>query len=208
LPSFFPTPQTIVPPQDYNVGVPLSQTRQNSRLVAQAQRKASQNGLNDNAANKTETQLASSEASRARKPQGTLVFQAPQLTDSSSKDPQAKDSTVTPASSETKKANNFEKTNKIRQTGSFTPITVRSADGFEAKGTLIAVSSPGDGAPRYALLDAAGNNLSINAYLESSKGVILESFVGKKVGVKGNVGSVAVDGQTYKLIIVSSVFPL
>ena len=208
LPSLFPTPQTIVPPQDYNVGVPLSQTRQNSRLVAQAQRKASQNGLNDNAANKTETQLASSEASRARKPQGTLVFQAPQLTDSSSKDPQAKDSTVTPASSETKKANNVEKTNKIRQTGSFTPITVRSADGFEAKGTLIAVSSPGDGAPRYALIDAAGNNLSINAYLESSKGVILESFVGKKVGVKGNVGSVAVDGQTYKLIIVSSVFPL
>lgn len=207
LPSLFPSPQEIVPPQDYNVGVPLSQTRQNSRLVAQAQRKAAQNGLNDNLG-KTETQLASSETTGARKPQGTLVFQAPQLIDSQSKDAQTREAAVAPASSETKKANSNEKSGKIRQTGSFTPVTIRSADGFEAKGTLIAVSSPGDGAPRYALLDAAGNNLNINAYLEASKGVILESFVGKKVGVKGSVGSVAVDGQINKLVIVSSVFPL
>ncbi|MBP5622188.1 MAG: hypothetical protein J6X44_09255, partial [Thermoguttaceae bacterium] len=99
LPSLFPAPQEIVPPQDYNVGVPLSQTRQNSRLVAQAQRKAAQNSLNDNVG-KTETQLASSETASARKPQGTLVFQAPQLVDSPSKGAQTKGTdSIAPASS-------------------------------------------------------------------------------------------------------------
>lgn len=210
LPSLFPTPQTIVPPQDYNVGIPLSQTRQNSRLVAQAQNKAVKKEHNtDNVKTaQTETLVTSTEAKKERKPQGTLVFQAPQFSEVLSGDSEENNKAIAPASSETKKASGGESANKIRQTGSFTPVTVRSKDGFDAKGTLIAVSSPGDGAPKYGLLDATGGSLNINAYLESSKGVILEKFVGKKVGVKGNVGAVSVDGQLYKLVIVSSVFPL
>ena len=177
-----------------------------------------------------ETALASNQTEIQRTPQGELVFEAPKIETSEQQNESVKvasateprwrsvplpsqstnnatdgSSKVSPASSEAKE-NGTE--NKIRQTNGFTPVTIRSKDGFDAKGVLVASASPGDGAPRYALLNPSGAEFSVLAYLQSSRGVILESFIGKRVGVKGEVGTVSVGGKAYKLVVVKSVFPL
>lgn len=211
LPSLFPTTQSIVPPQNYNVGIPLSQNRKNSKLVAQARSKPS-NGLNKEISAIPETQLAANAQnvsktaaqSKARKSQGITVFQAPQVAQTESRPAPQTNGAISSASSEVPQKPDQP---KIRQTNAFKPVAVRTKNGYDAEGTLLAVSSAGEGAPRYALMDATGGNFRITAYLESSKGVILERFVGKKIGVKGNVGTIAVDGKPFKLVVVNSAFP-
>lgn len=231
LPSILPSAQVIVPPQDYNV-VAQNHARQNANLVAKAQRKRQEKNVETpNGVNATESQLATTDSSQShtetpkssanRQRTGTLVFQAPQqpnetnpeqassivkATPNASKPAgvQSQNSTIAPASSNVQKSE--KKSSKIRQTGSFTPITVRTKDGFDAKGALVAISK-GEGSPQYALLEAKDAEFNVGAYVKAGRGVVLEKFVGKQVGVKGNVGTVEVDGKTYKLVVVNSIFP-
>ena len=143
-----------------------------------------------------------------RKATGSTLFQQPQIAQKEASDKKDADGPVSLASSNEKKEKSGSATpNKIRQANNFTPIAVRTKDGYDATGTLIATGESGAGAPRFALLDASGGTLTFTAYLESSKGVVLEQFVGKKVGVKGNVGTIRVGEKTYKLVVVNSVFP-
>lgn len=208
LPSLFPTTQEIVPPQDYNVGVPLSQNRQNSKLVAKAQSKLNKQEPALEQQVKEQLVAETPVQKPARKATGSTLFQQPQIAQKEASDKKDADGPVSLASSNEKKEKSGSTTpNKIRQANNFTPIAVRTKDGYDATGTLIATGESGAGAPRFALLDASGGTLTFTAYLESSKGVVLEQFVGKKVGVKGNVGTIRVGEKTYKLVVVNSVFP-
>lgn len=209
LPSLLPSAQVIVPPQDYDMGVSSDRPRLNSKLAAQTP-----NVLPKAAASETpvqETQIAQAPTpAPTRRSQGTLVFQAPKIDGVSEAKTQnvqePNDNKILPASSNAPKVNG-DSPNKIRQTSGFTPVTVRTKEGFDAKGTLIAISPAGDGAPRFALLDSSGGEFNIHAYLQPGKGVVLERFVGSHVGVKGNIGTIGVNGKTYKLVVVNSIFP-
>lgn len=155
--------------------------------------------------------------------QGSLVFQSPQLAANNrvnvnTPEPKSDDSTrwqavstepTTPAESQILPVSGTETRetpNKIRQTSAFTPVTSQSFDNFDSAGTLIELSNVSDGAPRYALLDKTGNSFNVVAYLDAGKGVSLEKFVGQKVVVKGSTGTVTVDGNTLRHIVVSSLF--
>ena len=96
--------------------------------------------------------------------------------------------------------------NKIRQTGSFTPATSKSFEHFDSSGTLVELADATEGAPKYALLAHNGATLAVVAYLMPDRNVSFSQFIGKKVGVKGASGTVQVDGETKKLIIVKSLF--
>ena len=209
LPSLFPTTQEIVPPQDYNVGVPLSQNRQNSKLVAKAQSKLNKQEQTLEQPAKEQLVAETPVQKPVRKATGSTLFQQPQIAqkETSSDKNDAAGPVSLASSNEKKEKGGTAAPNKIRQANNFTPIAVRTKDGYDATGTLIATGESGAGAPRFALLDASGGTLTFTAYLESSKGVVLEQFVGKKVGVKGNVGTIRVGEKTYKLVVVNSVFP-
>ena len=96
----------------------------------------------------------------------------------------------------------------VRPASAFAPITSKSFDNFDATGVLIELSNVADGAPRYALLDRAGDSFDVVAYLDPSKNVSLDRFVGQKVVVKGASGTVTVDDKPRKHIVVSSLFLL
>ena len=212
LPSLFPTARVIVPPQDYDV-VPETQNRRNEKLVARTRQKKASTNVDLGETTK-ETLVAKVQPPTERKSTGEVEFQEPQIAknDSPTAAPQWRASSeekgnankVAPASASEKVGANKD---KVKQTNSFAPVTIKTKKGFDAEGVLIATSRQGDGAPRFALLDASGGDFSAVAYLSASQGVALERFVGKKVGVKGDVGTVKVNDKTFKLVVVKSVFP-
>ena len=176
LPSLFPEAQVIVPPQDYSVNATYERPRQNERLLAQARQK----DLNkrrvtpETSPNVVPTEglvVASAPLVETQTSNSTIASEAPQVVNSvtngqiianttptgarwravESTPTSQTNANIAPASSEVKKSDD---SSKIKQTSAFTPVTIRTKDGFDAKGSLIATTS-GGGAPRYALIDSS-----------------------------------------------------
>lgn len=222
LPSLFPSAQIIVPPQDYNQGIADNSVRQNSKLVAQALKNSTKERTAPSSTTGAtfneipETSIATNELGQLPKSTGTLVFQEPRIGDdeihsatssrvsqvrSMQQASQNKNEQISPAATNTPR-----KQSRVRQT-SFTPVVVRTKDGFDAKGTLIATASYGEGGPKFAIINQTGGELNIVAYVTPGKGVVLERFIGKQVGLKGSIGTVRVNDKVHKLVIANSVFP-
>ncbi len=216
---------TIVPPQNYNFAKRVAP----SKSIVSA--KLAPGPLRSELA-RHNTPISTSSQSVAAQPtqtrQGALVFQSPQFDASRSpvntnsselvamqdaasnwssvaSDLDARrPSTTLPASFEESKGTNA----GVRQTSAFTPATSKSFDNFDASGVLVELSGVADGAPRYALLDSSGDSFDVVAYLDPDKNVSLDRFVGQKVVVKGASGTVTINNNSRKHIVVSSLFLL
>ncbi len=89
----------------------------------------------------------------------------------------------------------------------FQPISSKSSAAFDAAGVLAKLPKAPKGSPQYALTRPVGDGrFEVVSYLETEKGVSLEPYVGRDVGVKGTLGTIQIGEETRKLTTVRTVF--
>ncbi|MBR2003474.1 MAG: hypothetical protein IKK39_03565 [Thermoguttaceae bacterium] len=88
----------------------------------------------------------------------------------------------------------------------FQPVSSRNVASFDAYGVLAKLPKAPQGTPQYALTRPVGDRFEIVSYLEAERNVSLESYVGRKIGVKGTRGTVQIGKNTQKLTTVQTVF--
>lgn len=96
--------------------------------------------------------------------------------------------------------------NKIRQASAFAPVASQSFKNIDSIGILVELSQTSDGGPRYALLNDNEGDFNIVAYLAPGRNVSFDKFIGQRVVVKGETGTVTVAGKKIKHVVVSSLF--
>jgi len=88
----------------------------------------------------------------------------------------------------------------------FQPVSSRNVASFDAYGVLAKLPKAPQGTPQYALTRPIGDRFEIVSYLEAERNVSLESYVGRKIGVKGTRGTIQIGENTQKLTTVQTVF--
>lgn len=88
----------------------------------------------------------------------------------------------------------------------FQPVSSRNVASFDAYGVLAKLPKAPQGTPQYALTRPVGDRFEIVSYLEAERNVSLESYVGRKIGVKGTRGTIQIGENTQKLTTVQTVF--
>ena len=97
--------------------------------------------------------------------------------------------------------------NATAKPNKFQPVSSQGSAAFDAVGVLARLPKAPKGAPQYALTRPVdGGRFEVVSYLETEKGVSLEPYVGRSVGVKGTLGTIQIGENAQKLTTVQTVF--